>query len=250
MIDIMLILNKIKKIQILSTGDSIVHRLDVATKVLITLIFTIIVASFGYMGAERLVYFACYLLFIIRLSGTPLSIYVLPICLSMPFVLGMGVSNYFLSPGGYVAVLGWQISLAMWTVWVLLLKTVLTVSVTTLLISTTCHFKLYRGLVYLRVPKVILLQFILVFNYLLVLLQEANNIVHAYRLRSWGKSIKFYDYPCILGQLLLNTHARASQIYAAMLCRGFRGEYNIPHKCSLNMGVLLINICLLLYWRI
>lgn len=244
------VLNRIRQIHLLSVNNSYVHKLDALTKLLILAGFIITVTSFNYAHLERLLYFACYLLLLIRLSRTPLGIFSLPILISLPIVLGVGLLNFWLGSETYIQFGRVHIATKYVTLISLLVKSVLTLSATTLLITTTTTLDIYRSLYRLRLPNILILQFMLLFNYISVLLQEAVNINNAYSLRSGKASIEFKDYPYILGQLFLASYSRAQQVYQAMLCRGFEQEYSLPTTGRTNWLLIVVNIGVFIYWRL
>lgn len=243
------VLNRIRQIHLLSANNSYLHKLDALTKLLVLAGFIITVTSFNYAHLERLLYFACYLLLLIRISGTPLATLYLPIFITLPIVLGVGLLNFWLGSETYIQFWGLSIATKYVILVTLFVKSVLTLGATTLLITTTTTLDIYRSLYRLRLPNILILQFILLFNYISVLLQEAININNAYSLRSGKASIEFKDYPYVLGQLFLASYVRAQQVYQAMLCRGFQQEYRLPSIGKTNWALLVVNISVFIYWR-
>lgn len=250
MLALILALNKIRQMQTMSAAKSRVHSVDAASKLIILLGFIVAVTSFDYTYSERLLYFACYLLFIIRLSTIPLNIFFLPVALAMPLVVSVGLFNFYFADSSQVQILSWSIEQRYLVILVLMSKTILTLSATILTACTTSMTELYSALKRLGVPNILIMQLVLLINYIGVLLHEALHIVQAYSLRSGQQSIALRDYPALLGQFFLGSYLRATQLYQAMLCRGFQGEYSLRTQGRINWLLVIANLALFIYWRL
>jgi cobalt/nickel transport system permease protein len=79
----------------------------------------------------------------------------------------------------------------------------------------------------LKVPRILVLQILLTYRYVLVLIEELSRMTRAYFLRApMDKGIRRNVWGSFAGQLLLRTYDRARHIYISMTLRGFRGEYH------------------------
>ena len=67
---------------------------------------------------------------------------------------------------------------------------------------------------------------LLIYRYIVLLLQEGIRIATAYALRAPGqKGIQFRAWGSLLGQLLLRSLDRAQLVYESMQLRGFAGAF-------------------------
>ena len=94
------------------------------------------------------------------------------------------------------------------------------------LLATTTINDLALAMKKLKVPKVLISTLLMIYRYILVLMEEGYRIKSAYQLRTMGKkSMTISDWGIIMGRLLLRTIDRSEQVYSAMIMRGFHGEY-------------------------
>ena len=108
----------------------------------------------------------------------------------------------------------------------LMVKGVLAVLASYLLIATTRIDQLCYALRLLCLPKLLVTLFLFIYRYIILLLEEAERISQAYALRAprqQGLSIKVWG--SLVGHFLLRSIDRATCLYAAMLLRGYRGEF-------------------------
>ncbi|MCD8083517.1 MAG: energy-coupling factor transporter transmembrane protein EcfT [Clostridiales bacterium] len=82
------------------------------------------------------------------------------------------------------------------------------------------------GLQSLHVPRILVVVIMLIYRYLVLLLQEGNRIFTAYQLRAPGQNgVCYTAWGSLLGQLLLSGMSRAEQVYDSMRMRGFDGRF-------------------------
>ena len=78
----------------------------------------------------------------------------------------------------------------------------------------------------LHCPRVLTTTILLIYRYIVLLLQEGIRIATAYALRAPGqKGIQFQAWGSLLGQLLLRSIDRAQLVYESMQLRGFAGAF-------------------------
>ena len=82
------------------------------------------------------------------------------------------------------------------------------------------------------VPKLIVTLLLLMYRYVSVMMDEVSVMTMAYKLRApMQKGIHFSAWGSFLGQLLLRSSDKASELYLSMQLRGFTGEYEYAdHK--------------------
>nr|WP_320131733.1 cobalt ECF transporter T component CbiQ [uncultured Holophaga sp.] len=206
----------------LACQDSPVHRLDPRAKVGVTLVFILLVASWGRYTVQGLLPFALFPVFMGARAGIPARLVLRRALLVLPFALVLGASNPVLdrSPvflAGLPMAGGW-LSYAS-----ILLRSLLCASAAVLLMATTSMEGVCWALERLGLPRVFAAQIGLLYRYLFVLLEEALRVTRARELRAHGRALVFGDYGPLVGNLLLRTWERGRRIHTAMLARGFEG---------------------------
>lgn len=210
----------------LAEGSTAVHRLHPLIKLAVTLIYAVTVISFPRYALSAMVPLALYPALLSALSDTPWRPLLRRLAIAAPFVLFTGLANIFLERTVLFHLGGLPVTAGEISCLSLIFKAFLTVSAVLLLAATTSLTELTNQLTRCHVPRILCLQMLLTYRYLSVLMQEAERMYTAYRLRGGGtKGIRFRDVGCFLGQLLLHSSDRADRIYCAMKCRGYDGGY-------------------------
>jgi cobalt/nickel transport system permease protein len=120
----------------------------------------------------------------------------------------------------------------------ILLKFVLTVSSTLFLISTTRFDRLLKGLLQMRIPRIIVMQLSFLYRYLFLLIDEAHRMKTARESRSYGRptyQLRLQMAGNMIGVLFLKTLERAEKVYAAMVSRGFDGHIPVLTPLRLRL---------------
>lgn len=203
-----------------------IHRLNPVIKLLTTIVFLVVVVSFGKYEILGLLPFLFYPVVIFALADLPAAPILKRVLLAAPFVVGVGILNP-LFDHNTVMLLGIAVSKGWLTFFSLALKCALTVTAALLLVATTGMDKLSSALRALGIPKLFVLQLLLTYRYISVLMEEAARTLRAYALRApQQKGVQHRVWGSLAGQLLLRTYDRAQRVYQAMCLRGFAGEYN------------------------
>ncbi|MEM5795532.1 MAG: cobalt ECF transporter T component CbiQ [Bacillota bacterium] len=212
----------------LAAQKTMIHQLDPRIKLITTLLFIIVVTSYGKYEITGLIPFVFFPFVLILLGNLPWSHLLKRLLLVSPFVLFVGIFNPLfdqtplLRIHSLVITGGWVSFLS------LTLRLALTVTAALILVATTGIDALCTALLRLGVPRVIVTQVLFMYRYLHVLLDEFIRLTQAYSLRSFhGEGLRFRAWGSLVGQLLIRTIDRAQRIYQAMLCRGFDGEIRL-----------------------
>ena len=209
----------------LATGQSPVHRLHPAAKLVATLAFVAVVASYPKYEVAGLLPLLFFPLSLAALGGLPAGALLKRLAVAMPFVLFIAIFNPVFDPrqatvlGGLTVTYGW-LSFAS-----IVLRCLLAVGAALILVATTGMDALGAALLRLRVPQAMVVQLMFMYRYIYILMEEFSRVLRAYNLRAFGSGgIRPGAWGSLLGHLLVRTLARAQRIYAAMLCRGFDGS--------------------------
>jgi len=209
----------------LASLDTPIHRLDPRVKVLVTLLFILLVASFGRYEVSALLPFALFPVVLGTLGEVPWSLVGKRVLMVLPFALVLGILNPFLDRslmqlGPWSLSAGWLSSLS------ILLRFVLCVGASVILIATTSMDGVCRALAQLGLPQVFTVQIALLYRYVFVLMEETLRISRARELRAHGRPLVLAEYGSLAGSLFLRTWERAQRVHIAMLSRGFEGAFH------------------------
>lgn len=218
----------------LARKETAIHKLHPLIKLLTTIVYLVVVVSFGRYEISGLMPFVFYPILVFTFAELPLAPILKRVLLVEPFIIGIGIlnplfDNYTIMVGGLAISRGWVTFMSIF------IKCGLTVTVSILLIATTGMDKLASALRMLKVHKIFVLQLLLTYRYISILMEEVSRMIRAYSLRAPGqKGIRWNVWGSFAGQLILRTFERAQRIYESMSLRGFTGEYNIGHHAKLE----------------
>jgi len=216
-----------KRLDLLATGDTAIHRLDPRAKVLATIVFVVMVVSFGKYEVTALVPFIIFPVVMVARGNLPISYIVKKIALLCPFALIVGMFNPIFDREvllhlGPLAVTGGWISFAS-----IIMRSILTVGAAIVLVGVTGFPGVCLALERIGMPRVFAVQLLFLYRYIFVLTDEGSRMERARKLRSFGqKKMDMKTFGPLVGHLLLRTWQRAERIHMAMLARGFTGEFH------------------------
>lgn len=233
----------------LSYGDTMIHRLDPRAKLLVTLAFIVAVISFPKYALGRLIPFFFFPIVMVSLANLPLRFLLWKLVIVSPFALFIGIFNPILDREllvqlGDFAITGGWVSFGS-----VMIRFVLTVSAALILIATTSFPGICHALERLKAPKAFVVQLMFLYRFVFVLTEEALRIVRARRLRSFGeKGPRPKLFVQMAGVLFLRTVDRAERIYWAMCNRGFDGEIRTLKRLRFTgRDALFLSVCVLLF---
>jgi len=235
--DIKSSISQMNALELSAQKNTIIHRLQAPVKIITTVIYLLIIISYGQGQVSRLIPCFFYPALVMALGEIPFKTIAGRLLIALPFSLFAGISNLMFSRetafilGGIVVTAG-MVSFAS-----IMLKTALCVTAVLILIATTDMNGLAYGMLSLRVPPVIVTQIMLTYRYIGVIAEEASVMRHAYLLRAPNeKGIRMKDMGAFLGQLIIRSFDRSERIYNAMKCRGYEGRiaYSDREKISLK----------------
>ena len=215
-----------REIEELASMDSPVHRMSPLSKLLMTIAFIALTASFNRYDLTGLIFMVLFPLILYQFSLIPVRTCFIKLRAVMPLVIAVGVLNPFFDRKIMLTIGGVGISGGVLSMITLMLKGIFCLMFSFLLMSTTQIDELCRGLRKIRFPKIITSLLLLTFRYTSILLDEVSEMTDAYHLRAPNqKGIHISAWGTFLGQLLLRTLDRAENLYNAMILRGFSGEF-------------------------
>ena len=241
----------LKHVDDMSNNKSIIHKLNPAVKILITLIYIITVISFdkydiiGFLPLVLFIIITVYLGDIDFKSLWKISL------IGLPLLLGIGIFNLFFQRTVVMYIGSLPITLGLISFISLILKGLLTISSGILLISSTGIEGLARGLRFLKVPKIFTNQLVFTYRYIFVLIESVGQVYNAYMLRAPNeKGVKLKFCGSMLGQILLRSFERAEVVYNAMILRGFSGEFITVENEKFNKNDLIYFISWIAFFTV
>lgn len=218
----------------LAAQNTPIHRIHPLAKIIVTMAFLVTVVSYGKYSISGLLGLVFYPVIIFSLSQLPLKVMLKRLLMLEPFVIGIGLFSPFFDPNTLV-VGSMSVSAGWITLFSIFIKGSLTISAGLLLIATTGIDRVAEGLRMLKVPRILVLQILLTYRYVLVLIEELSRMSRAYFLRAPAdRGIRRNVWGSFAGQLLLRTYDRAQRIYVSMTLRGFRGEYHVGKSTPMH----------------
>lgn len=216
----------IKQIEELANGHSLIHDRSSVAKLLVTLLFLIVVQSFGKYELSGLMTMLILPLFAYRAANIELSLCFYKLRFVLPFILLMGVVQPFLDRTPQLSVGTFVITGGMLSMATMLLKVTLCLMASFLLAATTSVTGLCGALDQLHIPQVITSCLLLCVRYVETLLEQTEVMWESYSLRAPGqKGIHPRAWGSFLGQLILRSVDKADSLYTAMCLRGFQGSF-------------------------
>ncbi len=227
-------------LDLLSSQDTPVHRLDPRAKVITVLIFTLAVISFDRYRVAALLPFVIFPLALIILGNLPLWYLLRRLAVVLPFILLVGIFNPLIDREALLQVGSVTISGGWLSFCSILLRSVLTVLTLLALVATTGFIGVCAALDMLGMPRVFSLQLLFMYRYLFVLADEGGRMARARELRSFGnRGGGIQSFVSLVGHLLLRTFDRAQKIYTAMLSRGFQGQFHLRRQIGFGYGEIV-----------
>ncbi len=238
-------------IEELTSGDSIIHRLDPRVKIVVALSFSVVVAVANrFLVLTLALILSAFIVLLARVPAkellrrlVPVNGFVLFLWIFLPFTV-QGEPLFLIGPlvGTREGVLyAAQISVKSNAIVIMLIA----------LVASTSIYALGHAMHELRVPKKIVYLFYFTYRYIHVIHREYLRLVHAVKIRGFSPGTNMHTYKTIaylVGMLLVRSSDRAERVHQAMLCRGFRGtlyslsEFSLTRTDVISLVAMLVLI--------
>ncbi|MCL1922857.1 MAG: cobalt ECF transporter T component CbiQ [Propionibacteriaceae bacterium] len=231
----------------LSLGTTVIHRLHPLVKLIMTLVFIVVVASFNRYAFVSLTPYLFYPFLMMALAELPYRVIGPRVLIALPFVLFAGLANIIFDRDLAFTIGPVNVSMGVLSMATILLKMYLCVMAALILVATTPFTDLTFQLRRLKVPMIFIMVFEMTYRYIGVLFEEVHAMVTAYRLRSgMTKGPRITHAGSFLGQLTLRALERAERVHAAMRCRGYSLKATHRPRRPLRAGEIstLVLVCL------
>ena len=211
--------------------------LDPRAKVVATLAFVGVVASFGRHDLGRLAPLALFPVGLAVLGDVPWRPLLLRLAIASPFALGVAAFEPFLDHRPALMLGPWVVSGGVLAFATILAKFALTLGAAIVLVATTGFDEVCAALGRLAVPRALVSQLMLSFRYLFLLSAEASRMLRAHAMRAPNAPRPPWRIAgTMLGQLLLRAIDRAERMHTAMRCRGFDGRLRVRRAWRWRRG--------------
>ena len=218
-------LQEIKKLNELQNREGILQGLHPVVKLLTTILYILTVVSFPKYQVVPCFVMCIYLILCYNLGDLSVRDGIYRMRWILPLVCVVGIFNPILDRT-MVPVAGMEIAGGWLSMMSLILKGIYAVLAAYLLIATTSIEDLCYALRCLKVPKILVTIIMLIDRYFLILGEEADRIMTAYKLRApKQKGIHYKAWGPLVGQWLIRSMDRAEVVYESMSLRGFRGDF-------------------------
>ncbi len=215
-------IREIYSLEQLSGGGSVVHARHPLVKMISTLLYIVLVVSFGRTEFGRLIPFIFYPVVLMALSDTPWPIVLKRVAVALPFVLLAGISNVIFDTQTAFTVSGVAVSYGVISFFSIIFRTFLCVTAVLIMVAVTPFSQLADELRRLHVPDIFVSLFEMTYRYIGALIEEASTMYTAYMLRSIKhKGLQMRHMGSFVGQILIRSFDRAERVYGAMKCRGY-----------------------------
>ncbi len=235
----------------LASIDSFVHRMSPLSKLLMTVVYIAVTASFNRYDMTGLIFMVIFPVILYQMSYIPVRTCFIKLRGILPLILAVGVLNPFFDRDTVMRIGRLEISGGVISMITLMMKGVFSLMFSFLLMATTKIDELCQGLRKIHFPRTLTTLLLLTYRYSSVLLKEVSNMTDAYHLRApRQKGIHISAWGTFLGQLLLRTMDRGDSLYGAMVIRGFSGEFQYAGKkeyfrYSMIMAVIICGLIVL-----
>ncbi len=235
--------------------DSLLHRLDSRTKLLLFISPVILTAIIPHPGTLFIMALVSAILILFHLAGVPITYLLSRSLIIIPFA-GFAVLSYTLtiSQGDVY----WEWGPFMLTSdgaergFHLLARSWIAVSFMILLINTVPFNRLLDALKFFRIPGILILLLSFFYRYLYLLWDEAERMQRARNIRYFGG---FWRRQAgllgnIVTTLFIRSYERAERVQVSMQSRGWYGQipgyartpFALTDKFSLLLGIIIIVI--------
>jgi len=220
------------EIEEFALGNSWVHNLDPRAKIVVTFIFSIVVAINQHVPWTAVsLALPLALLFAAHLSIKKVLV---RLAIINGFILFIWLFLPFTTPGETIHALG-PLSIQREGIASALLITLKSNSIILMVIAllgTSQIFTLVHALSHMWVPDKLVHLFFFCFRYIHVIHEEYHRLNNAMKIRGFRPKTDIHTYRAyayLVGMLLVKSFDRAKRIVQAMKCRGFKGKLYILH---------------------
>jgi cobalt ABC transporter, permease protein cbiQ len=247
MADIRSKLTELYSLEQLSLKNTSVHKLHPFSKLVVTLVYILCVVFHGRYDFWGLTPFLFYPVVVMAIGEIPFKMIFKRALIALPFCLFAGISNIIFDKTAVIKIGNLVVTGGVCSFIAILARSYLCVSAVLILVALTPFNQLTFQLKRIHIPNMIVILIEMIYRYIGVLIEEADTMLIAYRLRNPKVKWPYIrDIGPFIGQLFLRSMSRAERIYAAMKCRGYGIENISAYKRKLSVfDYIYVVICCL-----
>lgn len=217
-------LNELRDMDELASGNSPMHKLHPLVKLIVTIAYIYCVVSFSKYNLTGLFIMLIYPVLAFNIAGIKISTCFYKLRLVLPLVLMVGIFNPLIDgKAGVISMI------------TLMMKGTFSLMASFIMVATTPIDGLCAALRKIHVPSILVTLLLLTYRYISVLIREVAIMTDAYKLRApKQKGIAINAWGSFLGQLLLRSMDKASELYNSMQLRAFKGEFFYASQRKVN----------------
>ena len=183
--DISKAISNIRKIDELGDRNTMIHGIDSSIKIIVTIIYVIKVISMKQFIISDITCIVLYPLILFKVGKVPIKFIFKKVLFVLPIILGLSVINL---------IIDFSYSEIYFSL-LLLFKCTFALVGALLLIATTGINNLAFGLKKLKIPNILIMQILMLYRYIILMMEEFYRVKSAYELRTLGeKSMTMKDY--------------------------------------------------------
>lgn len=226
---------KIYNIDDLANKNSWINNIHPLIKLLITIFYISLIITIDKYNISIVVGMSIYPIIMFDMADISLKEALKRISIALPFLFFMGVLNLFFDKEVVLIINKITITKGSVSMINLILKGTLTLLASYLLIATTTIEKICYAMYKLHIPHIFIVEIMFIYRYITVLLKEISKITDAYSLRApKQKGINYKAWGPLVGQLLIRSMDKASNIYESMCLRGYSGKFYCYNDIKYN----------------
>lgn len=225
------------EIEEFSSGNSWVHKLDPRVKIVITVVFSAVVALNNNL--EVTVISMILPVILVICAKLDFGKLMLRLAIVNSFILFLWLFLPFTTPGETIYSIG-PLTIQREGIYQALLITLKSNSIILMVISllaTSQIFSLVHAMSHLWVPDKLVHLFFFCFRYIHVIHEEYHRLINAMKMRGFKPKTNMHTYRAysyLVGMLLIRSFNRSKRVLQAMNCRGFNGKFYILHHYEMK----------------
>jgi cobalt/nickel transport system permease protein len=225
------------EIEEFSSGNSWVHKLDPRVKIVITVVFSVVVALNNHLEVTVISMILPFILVIC--AKLDFGKVMLRLAIVNSFILFLWLFLPFTTPGETIYSIG-PLTIQREGIYQALLITLKSNSIILMviaLLATSQIFSLVHAMSHLWVPDKLVHLFFFCFRYIHVIHEEYHRLINAMKMRGFKPKTNMHTYRAysyLVGMLLIRSFNRSNRVLQAMKCRGFNGKFYILHHYEMK----------------
>lgn len=239
-------LQKLTVFEELAGRDILLNNISPVIKIIVAAVFIVLLISIGKYDIAHSLLITSFICFLLPISPVKIKSILKMLFYLSPFILLLigfnplfdekiiRIGDYNV-PGGYVSAV------------TTLLKFVNTTIISILIVSSTSFYKLASSFRFFRIPKYLVIQFMVMYRFIFIFLYDIIQSIQAVQSRGFSSGkISWRNMKAIISAFFVKSVLRGEEVYNSMLSRGFEIK-NFKLDNKVGAGDILFGFGSLLY---